>query len=92
MGADVNQLDNEGKTPLYRAVDKGNTKVVTALIEAGADVNEAKKVLDEKSPFTRLDRLDKYVGLEISSFLSFTDAGSLCCTSKKSMPTFTTKN
>ena len=38
-GADVNQKDEAGRTPLMFAV-RDNPKVVSALVEAGADVNE----------------------------------------------------
>ena len=39
-GANVNQQDKEGRTPLYLAAQEGNTKVVELLLAAGADVNK----------------------------------------------------
>jgi ankyrin repeat protein len=39
MRADVNQADEDGKTPLLQAVFRGRTDVAKALIDAGADVN-----------------------------------------------------
>lgn len=40
-GIDVDQLTEHGQTPLCIAAIKGNTKVIRALIDAGADVNKA---------------------------------------------------
>ncbi|WP_053228331.1 ankyrin repeat domain-containing protein [Spirochaeta cellobiosiphila] len=42
-GAGVNLLDNQGNTPLHRAVIAGNTKVVQLLLEYGADKNISNK-------------------------------------------------
>jgi ankyrin repeat protein len=38
-GADVNIVDNQGKTPIFWASRNGHLEVVQALIAAGADVN-----------------------------------------------------
>ena len=40
-GADVNQLDENGTTPLGYAVEKNHIKCMLLLIEAGADVNKS---------------------------------------------------
>ena len=40
-GADVNQTNDDGCTPLFIASWYGRTKVVEKLLEAGADVNQA---------------------------------------------------
>ena len=40
MGADVNQKDEDGKTALMNASDKGQKEFVELLIQNGADVNE----------------------------------------------------
>ena len=42
-GADINQANNNGYTPLWNAADRGHHKVVQALIDAGADINQANK-------------------------------------------------
>lgn len=41
-GADVNEADNAGWTPLYFAAMHGHEAVVKVLIEAGAEVNKAR--------------------------------------------------
>lgn len=38
-GADVNEKDGEGKTPLHYAVEYGNNEIIQVLINAGANVN-----------------------------------------------------
>ncbi len=38
-GSDVNLIDGEGKTPLYRAIDNQQSSVVKALLDHGADPN-----------------------------------------------------
>lgn len=38
-GADLNERDISGETPLYNAVECGHTSVVMALLKSGADVN-----------------------------------------------------
>ena len=40
-GADVNQANSEGATPLYHAAQKGHEGIVVALIQAGVDVRKA---------------------------------------------------
>ena len=47
-GADVNEADAAGETPLFRAAGEGHEAVVKALIEAGADV--AKGASDGTTP------------------------------------------
>ena len=39
-GANVNQQDNNGLTPLHWAAENGHQAVVQALIAAGADINQ----------------------------------------------------
>ena len=41
-GADINQTDNDGWTPLHQAAVKGREAVVTVLLSFGANVNQAK--------------------------------------------------
>ena len=38
-GADVNQKDSLGRTPLLLAVEKGDVNMALALLQAGADIN-----------------------------------------------------
>jgi ankyrin repeat protein len=38
VGKDVNDADDEGRTPLHYAVAKNETKIARALIDAGADL------------------------------------------------------
>ncbi|MBR0257555.1 MAG: ankyrin repeat domain-containing protein, partial [Synergistaceae bacterium] len=38
-GANVNDRDNDGKTPLIHAAGRWNADTVNVLIDAGADVN-----------------------------------------------------
>ena len=42
MGADVNQADNNGYTPLMLAAVVGNVNIVRVLLEGGAKVDQAK--------------------------------------------------
>ena len=44
LGADVNQLDNEGRTPLSWAARNGHIETVKALLKAGANVNQADRL------------------------------------------------
>jgi ankyrin repeat protein len=37
-GADVNQANSEGATPLYHAAQKGHEGIVVALIQAGVQI------------------------------------------------------
>ncbi len=53
-GIDVNAKDDEGLSPLHRAVRNGETEVVETLIAAGADVNA--KDNDGESPLHRAAR------------------------------------
>ena len=41
-GADINNADDDGVTPLYMAVQNGHEAVVRVLIELSADVNKAR--------------------------------------------------
>lgn len=50
MGADPNEVDVMGETPLYRAINQKNDAIVALLLAAGSDIH--KKVFDE-SPFIR---------------------------------------
>ena len=38
-GADINMIDSDGDTPLYRAASQGSLEIVKALLNAGADVD-----------------------------------------------------
>lgn len=40
-GADVDEMDGQGETPLHKAVRLGNTEAARALIEHGANINAA---------------------------------------------------
>ena len=40
-GADVNQADEEGRTPLYIACQNGHVDAARLLLDKGADVNWA---------------------------------------------------
>ena len=41
-GADINQAENSGYTPLYIASQNGHVDVVRALLDRGADINQAR--------------------------------------------------
>eukprot|EP00946_MAST-07B_sp_MAST-7B-sp1_P003724 g3724.t1 len=41
QGVDMNQVDKEGWTPLYRATHDGHTEIVKVLLANGADANQA---------------------------------------------------
>ena len=47
--ADVNQVDNEGCTPLYFACQQGHP-VVVKLLAANADVNQAHSAASRRCP------------------------------------------
>jgi ankyrin repeat protein len=38
LGADVNQRDSDGNTPLHNAASRGDNEMVLYLVEKGADV------------------------------------------------------
>ena len=42
-GANINQANNDGITPLFVASHKGNVKLVSLLLNHGASVNQAAK-------------------------------------------------
>ncbi len=47
---DINEVDDEGRTPLYRACERGHLKVVKLLLKQdGIDINE-EKFHDERTP------------------------------------------
>jgi hypothetical protein len=59
-GADINAVDNDGRTALHLAVQKGNAKAVQALVTQGANLN----VMDNKglTPFAlALEREEPYI-------------------------------
>ncbi|XP_069699766.1 ankyrin repeat and protein kinase domain-containing protein 1-like [Periplaneta americana] len=41
VGADLEKADSEGRTPLHRAAERGDTRTVQVLLDAGCDVNAA---------------------------------------------------
>ncbi|ORX63233.1 ankyrin, partial [Anaeromyces robustus] len=40
QGANINKIDNQGKTPLFIACRKGNESIIRFLVEQGADINK----------------------------------------------------
>ena len=48
QGADINQTNSAGDTPLYVASEMGNVEVVKILLEKGADINKAN--IDGQTP------------------------------------------
>jgi ankyrin repeat protein len=43
IGKNVNEYDKKGLTPLHKAIESGDIKLVNLLLEAGADPNAAAK-------------------------------------------------
>ena len=39
VGADLNVQDTDGRTPMHLAAERGHTKAIAALTNAGADPN-----------------------------------------------------
>ena len=64
-GANIDQADEDGKTPLYWAARNGQTQVVKLLIEAGANIDQADK--DGETPFSILRT--KYNDEQIQKFV-----------------------
>lgn len=44
LGDDINQIDNNGETPLMAAIGMGNIAMITALLKCGADCNIVSRV------------------------------------------------
>ena len=65
-GADVNQADKDGWTPLYCASINGHTEVVRLLLHAGADFNQA-----NKNGRTPLNSASAYGHTDTTAFLVF---------------------
>ncbi len=49
-GAEVNALDDNGKTPLHRAAETGDVELCASLLKQGADVNAQKGALGARTP------------------------------------------
>lgn len=63
-GANVNEREEDGTTPIFAAVERGNFEIVKMLVEQGAKVNVRN---DEKQ--TPLMRLDDDSPLELAEYL-----------------------
>jgi ankyrin repeat protein len=50
LGADVNVLDNDMRTPLHHAAEEGKDRVIPLLVKAGASTG-TKDTLTKKTPF-----------------------------------------
>ena len=55
-GANVNEVDKDGDTPLHKASSKGQVDVVRVLVEAGADASVAGE--DGRNPWHRAVEID----------------------------------
>ena len=66
-GGNVNEKDNNRRTPLHRAANQGHTEIVELLIAKGADVNAiAGQHMDHATP---LDWAIKYKRNETADLL-----------------------
>lgn len=68
-GADVNEQDDRGRTPLHFAVDSDNPEMIRLLLNNGADPS-----LTDNSSCTPLDHADKN-GMQ-NAFMALQQAGS----------------
>lgn len=72
LGADINQLDSNGNTPLIIAIYKNNPEVVKMLIDNGVDVNaknskNSSPLIVAESEFDKIDKKNRYLILGESS-------------------------
>ncbi len=65
QGADLNQTDNDGDTPLHFAAHMGDLELVTLMIEQGADVHKLNR--DRK---TALDVAKRAENREVAEYLT----------------------
>jgi len=68
-GANVNVCDNEGYTPLLRAVINNNVEIATLLVYAGADIN-ATNFIEPNTPFL-FDGYSKKTPLMIAKMCNY---------------------
>lgn len=64
-GADVNQANAFGKTPLFYAIEFGNEKIIKLLIDSGANVNQ--KYINHNEKLA----LSANIGKDIPYFITF---------------------